>query len=1056
MSQQRECCCSGVFEPECLHADKIFVHTEDEWTSSDISRREKDYWDIAPLAQRDGFGYDQRVFQTLYRRKNAPSLYYETHGDNIKDQSATTGMSCMLCNKVLMLNFRRPSFDFSQYQEAVCPTNQAPECCGPDGVFNERFPGDYEKTQSGGAGSCARHFITYYDWSDVQGSGSEEPFNQMYLHWKDYWYMDFTPKGVPFTKRNELWSGCKYNPNSCFTRLGVGSYYINSNIGKCGGDPVPTDGNYMCHPELARVTNPTNHFYYSRNNAEGVLKPVGPLSFKNRGTGYDPDGNVPATTGIPQALASAALLHDPDLVEEFTDIGDPVEAELMHLYSGLVSNVNWVVGHLPSDYGGFGKPGSDRGSVGDLEPEGAALGPTPRSAFVPGMSSWQCYTMQKSPNLRVLSDISTYLTPTDKYNYTGSQDELFRGNVFPTISFPEYDPTDPNPLPELGTPCNATGTDRQYNNLYSTTVGTLYRVRLWCNSRAVTITEPINPPVDNPCGDADGTCTDASGGQSCKDKSNDYWDCHCDGEVCKGYAKPLFPCNYGIDAYSEYNRTRGYLGVDPPLSNNRLLFDKPSGPFGAPDDWTNDDPPGGPEGVPDVNAGYHDFVRQNTGPWGIMYFCSGTPIFLHDLCALEESTQDGPVVWNEADTNILLQAFAGRIKDYTLPQAPNEGEDGGGGSQEGGSSTFRRTEAVDRDPISTRDTGSYFTENGSTTFLDENELPFAKSIEVNGIDTSCINDIIGNVLGPAVEKLGNLGVSKIKDFRDEQAAKLRTIESEFKRIAEENREDMEEETYDYLSTFAFGQEIYDHIKDTELLPVQKTYRWLNLNLINYGRGKDKVFNEYSEDTNQFLDWNMSGDMQDHQISPVEGFETDRFGDTVKDLRINRYDPWIQGKLVHMQNRGPFRMPLDNGPEGNDQRVFNWLYPVEELVDTGEGLASNKTYGQFRGNSTAGEGSNSLLGDGSEVPVWEKELYDVWWPNMPVYFHASPGGWNWSGTGGWGQPWRCVTQCPENPEDSNDQPRSTQNQFWYGPQTVLQRRVCKSIYTRRDGKPKYSR
>ena len=113
MSQQRECCCSGVFETECLHSDKIFIHTEDEFTSSEISRRERSYWDVAnPYS-----GQSQQAYNIPYRRKNTPSVYSETFGDNIKDGSATSGMSCMLCNKVLMLNFRRPSFKWAGYQQ---------------------------------------------------------------------------------------------------------------------------------------------------------------------------------------------------------------------------------------------------------------------------------------------------------------------------------------------------------------------------------------------------------------------------------------------------------------------------------------------------------------------------------------------------------------------------------------------------------------------------------------------------------------------------------------------------------------------------------------------------------------------------------------------------------------------------------------------------------------------------------------------------------------------------------------------------------------------------
>ena len=978
MSQQRECCCSGVFEPECLHADKIFVHTEDEWTSSSVSRREEDYWDIASLASKDGAGYDQRIFDTLYRRKNSQSLYYETYGDNIKDQSSTTGMSCMLCNKVLMLNFRRPKFQFSQYAGLECPDPTG--CCQENSSILQKFPGDFEKTQVGGAGGCANYNITYYDWKDTSASIREEPFNQMYLHWKDYWYMDFTAKGVPFTKRSEMSNTCNQLGGPCFGRLGVASYFINTQLGKCGGDPFPADANLMCHPELMRVTNPSNHFFYSRNNSDSQLKPINACHFTNKGMSDDPDCLTPVDTGytLAQSLTSAALLHDPALIEDFSDNENPIEAELMHLYSGLVSNVNWLVSHLPEE--------------GGLNPNFPGL--TPQSAFVPGMSSWQCYTMQKSPNLRVLSDIATYCTPTDRYTYDGDWEaDSITGTLFPTITIQRGNLPGDEQLPDIGNACLSVPEPgeqetRGFNNLYSTTVGTLYRVRLWCNSRALTITEPINPLRDNPCTGTDNTgtpvCTTDNGNNDCNSRSNDFWDCQCDGDTCKGYAKPMFPCNYGIDEFgSGYDRLGGYLGVDPPLSNDRLLFDKPSGPFG-PNEVGGELPPNGDF---NVSAGYHDFVRQNSGPWGIMYFCSGTPIFLHDLCELQNSDVD----WTEADTDIILQAFSGNLQDYSLPVAPNE-DDGGtigdGGDGGGGNPPpvgFRQTQtdiAGDR----------YTVSDGEITYLTQDEVPFAKSVQVGTVDANCINDIIGNVLGPAVEKLGNLGVSKIQDFRDDQAAKLRTIEIEFKRIAEENKDKMESEVYDYLSTFAFGQEIYDHLKTTELLPVQKTHKFLNPNLINYSTGKERVYNEYAEDPD-FVEWNMSGDMQEHQISEVLGYDTDRFGDKVVNLRINQYDPWIQGKLGIASDRTPLRMPLDNGNGGRGARIFNWQYPVEDF-----------------------QTKNSIWDpDFLENPIedWEKALWEVWWPNMPVYFHASPGGWNWSGTGGWGQPWRKIQDCGED-------------------------------------------
>ena len=253
---------------------------------------------------------------------------------------------------------------------------------------------------------------------------------------------------------------------------------------------------------------------------------------------------------------------------------------------------------------------------------------------------------------------------------------------------------------------------------------------------------------------------------------------------------------------------------------------------------------------------------------------------------------------------------------------------------------------------------------------DPDSIPFKEAVSVgNSSETyKCTNEIIANVLGPAVEKLGDTGISRIQDWRDDQASKLRTIEREFRRIAEENEDEMGTEKYEYFSTFSFGTEIYEHLKSTELLPVQKTYRWFNQNLINHGRGKEKVYNEYGEDPFNpsdgaigYQDWNMSGEMQDYQTSKVNpDFTVDRFGDEAIDLEINQYDPWIQG--IISENRPPYRMPLDNGPNGSDQRVFNWTYPVEELTES-------------PGNYQTGEPIPAFWED-HPIPEWEQELYDV--------------------------------------------------------------------------------
>jgi hypothetical protein len=958
MSQQRECCCGDSTEITCVNYDKVFRHPLDERLADPRGRSYRtprvktSYGDQLTRATRSY----QEAFGTPYWRRNKPQELWTQPGSNNTNEWHTTGMSCMLCQHALIMNMRRPPWDNVGYIEQQCTGSQQDDQFGcPAGLdqCNQR---------------------KYYFWGS-QGRVQEEELSALYVHWKDYWYFEPGPAGVPYTWWDEGRAsnivGSALSPIRGNQRFGFppsrGRFDCQSTI------PHPTDANYMCHPELKRVTNPLNPFFYRVYN------------------GTDIDGNASSVgaggSAYDRYLRSALYNHDPDAIDNV------LEPELMNIRSGVRSNhnpVNPVIG------GQFGL-----------------------SEF--GFSSWQCYTMQHNPELRTLADVVSFADGLKFYE-----------------------------TPDIG------GSSSQpYGDLYTTMIGTIYRARLWVRADKFylqTAEDKFGYPCTTGFGEEEGTdetlgvccqpygnCIEGVSQSLCELGMEGAWkpynwcDISCDeqiGSTPDGYAiygGACTPCccqTYPIDCGDGGDNctppcnepcTRcvsGSCEEDPNCCNPACVFPQvcvsgtcedadPNGggspPLGAlvggapgniydlnqylcreydincgagnrlsccavsteefpgpgegsifpnqcksslgctADCGSTTGPELGPNNIGEItafhppivnekmrkgnfNGGYRPCVKQHSGPWGMIYMCAGVPVFSYEL---DELAADPDVIFGEADKEVLERSWA---RDYP-DDLDGFGIPGGGYGQGDPQTVFECTR-----------------------------------------------------LGPVVEKLGDTGKFNAKDWREDQLDKFDTLETEFRRIQTENSSEVPPEYRSYSipgsirTPLTPNDDTLGTTFDHEILPVQKTHRFLLSAFINQSLGKEEV--RRGEGTQKYK---ISGEMSDYQISePIEGSQStpgEEPRSYTRGFKIEEHDPWhpnYEGSSplgLERSSKFPLDVPLSWGN-------FNLRYPIQDLYDSfyGEGVV--------------------------EIPEWEKEMFEAWYKNIPVYFHTTPGGWSWSGTG-WG-------------------------------------------------------
>ena len=115
MAQHRECCCEDTPLIECLHSDKVFIHSEDEYGASDDRSRSHSYRapglgnlyapEAMQLPGRPNFAIGQQGVNVYkpqdqsindvhpYLRTNYAQEQFTQPGSGLNSTASTTGMS---------------------------------------------------------------------------------------------------------------------------------------------------------------------------------------------------------------------------------------------------------------------------------------------------------------------------------------------------------------------------------------------------------------------------------------------------------------------------------------------------------------------------------------------------------------------------------------------------------------------------------------------------------------------------------------------------------------------------------------------------------------------------------------------------------------------------------------------------------------------------------------------------------------------------------------------------------------------------------------------------
>lgn len=851
-----------------------------------------------------GASHVQEMFGHQYYRTNRPQLTDGPPGSNVKNTWNTTGMSCMLCQHALVMNFSRKNWFDAGYIEQLCQGGNT----------------DEEALCPETASPCNQKLLyTYEDRARVK----EESISVLYVHWKDYWHFEPAVVGVPYTWWDEgrppsaTPSQSYYSDDFGNRRFGFPPTPSDPPNACASTIPHPTDGNYMCFPELKRVTNPLNPYFY-RNNLKDIH-----------------GDTIGGGSDFQAHLKSAHYSHDARVLDE----GDIYEPELMNIRSGCRSNHNPI------------NPLSNGGAGGGLSAR--------------GFSSWQCYMMQHNRELRTLADIATF----------GDGAKLF--------SAPQVD-----------------GIEGAVSDLYTTTVGTLYRARLWVRADKFYL-QTGEDKFAYPCttgfgeeGTQDtelgsccitwGNCLENITRSTCDLGYDGTWIpnnwCGIESDVQVGTDPAGYPI-YGGEG-TDCCRGEGGSG-DPPVPGN--IYELNEHFFGEEDSnqmsccartvegWTNtaggvidnacdflgygatfecggSNPIAvGPNQLGEITAfhpplvnermrrstfagGYTPCQKQHGGPWGMIYMCAGVPVFSYEIDEL--------------------------VEDESIDFSPG-----------------------DRSTLSTYWNNGPYPDDGLGNNDGQEKVRF-----------EC------GTLGAAVQRLGDTGRFNAKDWREDQLIKYDTLEEEFARIYSENPDSVPREFSEYQVPSAirsyitpnFGESdpldpIDNYGPGAELLPVQKTNRFMLSAFINQSIGKEKIRRgegQSSDPTGLITEgaqyeYKLSGEMSHYQITaPVEGIpeSIDEVRSYDRGFFIDRIDPWHE-EYSNLTNTG-VKLGSDRPsiPIDFSWGTFNFRYPIQEMYD--------------------------VAGIDVEIPEWEKEMFEAWYTNIPIYFHATPGGWSWSGTG-WG-------------------------------------------------------
>ena len=232
--------------------------------------------------------------------------------------------------------------------------------------------------------------------------------------------------------------------------------------------------------------------------------------------------------------------------------------------------------------------------------------------------------------------------------------------------------------------------------------------------------------------------------------------------------------------------------------------------------------------------------------------------------------------------------------------------------------------------------------------------------------------------------LGESGKFVAKDWRPDQIQKYDELQSEFQLKAAETIAELGDNLspkdlvrltkYTSIQLPESFKSRLTSSSENELLPVQKSGpEFLTMFIHRVAPkqlGSDEGFGE------------------DILITEMPKFQASNFsGD---EFAIDYYDPW------HPNNNGSKWPNL-----GTDRQD---LYPIQ--LTSPDGRQDSNMIFKFRYPVRAAYASAFLLNGGEltdeiwdEIaPKWERDLFEIWYKKNPVYFHAVPGGWAWSGDG----------------------------------------------------------
>ena len=871
MTQHRECCCDEQTEIECIHYDKVFPSVVDEVINGKklYSWRTPGWKGAVPVIQgvKLGDSLSDTGQGTGYLRRNHPQMNTTGPGSNLTNEWATTGMNCMMCNHSLIMSFKRNSYQHGGYMQKLCGVGgMAKGCCD-------------------GENSCNASF--HYDYSSVK-MPTEQTMSALYVHWKDYWYLDRGPVGVPFSWFDEgaplyacpgadgLDKGwCKLTGSQSNQRMGVRNV-LNPDCESIYA--VPLDANYMCYPELKITTNPMNPYFDRRD-------------------GTDINGHV---ADAPTEYLRDAFLNDYRAERYSPELSTPGR----FVCSGLESNKTYPDNNIDGDCGGKN---------------------------MAGFSSWQTYMMSRNPQLRSLSDTISY--------GDGSP-------MFPTIH------TDEDP-----------GDGTKWTNLYSSMVGTLHRVRLWVRADRLYLTtgndenpilfpcttgfgsyDPNDPTPRGPCCINGSGCFDNMTQEGCEAGYGGQWRANdwCEIPQNEGGGQGTECCNSYTPSCGEGAWTcKDWTNENNPQESCGIGFcscdsSDPSETY--PSNCTCDSDGGpSPDGrvvafhPPLVNkkmlhlrndqGGYTPCQKQRGGPWGMLYFCSGTPVFTSDLLNLK-------------DEGVISEQQIQDLSEWVQ--------------------------------------GEHDSPNGPAEFECE-------------------------TIGQIAEKLGDSGKFNTKDWRPDQLEKYDTLESEFRRIATENEQTpippggIPTGPSGLYKSIDVPNSIREYVKNTDpndggdhqLLPVQKTGEAFLHAFINLQVGKEKAPGATTLATGtstQEGPATRKPSQTQYQLTEMGDYQLCSGSNNIYD--ISKYDPWQpanNGEWPPIGTERQERFPITMTPHPNGvDESFEFRYPIPEVYEA--------VYGEDF--------------DPDTLPEWEKDMFKAWYENIPIYFHGTPGGWAWSGTG-WG-------------------------------------------------------